>query len=58
MPDDYDFKMNDLQYKKYKLRQTFEGINNEFLNGDNVGSNTNSHGKGGIDYQDYCPGAR
>jgi hypothetical protein len=31
MPDNYNFKMSDLEFKKYKLRQTFEGINNEFL---------------------------
>jgi len=23
MPDDYNFKMDDLEYKKYKLKQTF-----------------------------------
>lgn len=34
MPDDYDYRMNDLEFKKYKLRQTFEGINNDFLSGD------------------------
>lgn len=34
MPDDYDFKMSDLEFKKYKLRQTFEGINHDFVNGE------------------------
>lgn len=23
MPDDYNFKMDDLEYKKFKLKQTF-----------------------------------
>jgi len=34
MPDNYNYKMNDLEYKKYKLRQTFEGISEDFLEGD------------------------
>ena len=33
MPDDYNTKMDDLEYKKYKFKQTFQGIDNEFLNG-------------------------
>lgn len=56
MADDYDFKMNDLDFKKYKLRQTFEGINNDFVNGDRPSQNNGS--KRQADYQEYCPGTR
>lgn len=59
MPDDYDYKMSDLEYKKYKLRQTFEGINNDFVSGERPGIGL---GKGTskrqAEYQEYCPGAR
>jgi len=56
MPDNYNFKMTDLEFKKYKLRQTFEGINNEFLHEErpqvkNSKQKTN-------DYSDFCAGAR
>jgi serine/threonine protein kinase len=32
MPDDYNYKMSDLEYKKYKLKQSIESANEEFLN--------------------------
>ena len=31
MPDDYNYKMSDLEYKKFKLKQSVEGGNLEFL---------------------------
>lgn len=31
MPDDYNFKMSDLEYKKYKLKRSVESANEEFL---------------------------
>lgn len=34
MPDDYNYKMSDLEYKKFKLRQTIEAVNDDFLNKD------------------------
>ena len=56
MPDDYNFKMDDLEYKKYKLKQTFQGIENDFLSGDrNAGIGKT---KRQADYPEYCPGAR
>jgi len=30
MSDDYNFKMTDLEYKKFKLRQTIESVNDDF----------------------------
>jgi len=34
MPDDYNYKMTDLEYKKYKLKQSVETGNHEFLEGE------------------------
>ena len=31
MADDYDFRMSDLEYRKYKLRQTVEAGSQEIL---------------------------
>ncbi len=31
MPADYSYKMTDLEYKKFKLKQTVESTNNDFL---------------------------
>ena len=45
MPDDYSYRMSDLEYKKYKLRQTIEGVNDDY---------TNPSGKA-KNYQDYVP---
>lgn len=56
MPDDYNFKMDDLEFKKYKFKQTFQGIDNDFLSGDRQASKAPS--KRQADYQDYFPGAR
>ena len=54
MPDNYNYKMNDLEYKKYKLSQTFEGISEDFLEGDRQPKQSIRQS----DYQEYCPGAR
>lgn len=54
MPDDYDYKMNDIDYKKYKLRQTYEGIENDFQTGDRQPRSN----KRAAEYQEYCPGER
>ena len=48
MPDDYNYKMSDLEFKKYKLRQTIESTNQEFL----------EHGKAAKSKQDHLIGAR
>jgi hypothetical protein len=64
MPDEFDYKMSDLEYKKYRLRQTVEGINQDFLSGG--GQRQQTQGQEGstktskrqADYQEYCPGAR
>lgn len=59
MPDDNDFKMSDLEFKKYKLRQTFEGINHDFVTGDrHAEGSSKTTSKRQADYQEYCPGAR
>ena len=55
MSDNYDYKMNEIEFKKYKFKQTFEGVNNEFLQGDR---NSSSLPKKQDHYQDFCPGAR
>ena len=34
MPDDYNYRMSDLEYKKFKLRQTVEAVNDDFVNKD------------------------
>ena len=34
MADDYQYRMSDLEYKKYKLRQTIEAVNDDYLNQD------------------------
>ena len=34
MADDYNYKMSDLEYKKYKLKQSIESANEEFINGE------------------------
>jgi serine/threonine-protein kinase SRPK3 len=31
MPDEYNYKMTDLEYKKYKLKSTIEQTNEDFL---------------------------
>ena len=31
MPDDYNYRMNDLEFKKFKLRQTIEAVNDDFI---------------------------
>lgn len=31
MPDDYNYKMSDLEYKKYKLKRSVESANEEYL---------------------------
>ena len=31
MPDDYNYRMNDLEFKKFKLRQTIESVNDDFM---------------------------
>jgi hypothetical protein len=56
MADDYNFKMDDLEYKKYKLKQTFQGIENDFLSGERNAAMGKT--KRQADYQEYCPGAR
>ena len=56
MPDDYNYKMDDLEFKKYKLKQTFQGIENDFLTGDRHAGAGKT--KRQADYQEYCPGAR
>jgi hypothetical protein len=33
MPDNYNYKMSDLEYNKYKLKQSVETGNQEFLDG-------------------------
>jgi serine/threonine protein kinase len=58
MPDDYDTKMSDLEFKKYKLRQTFEGINHDFANGERQISARDAKAKRQAEYQEFCPGAR
>ena len=55
MPDDYEYRMTDLEQKKYKLRQTFEGINEDFLNGERAGA---KQSKRQAEYQEFSPGAR
>jgi hypothetical protein len=57
MPDDYQFKMDDLEYKKYKFKQTFQGIDNEFLSGPSQ-SPDKKKTKRQADYQEYHPGSR
>lgn len=57
MPDDYSFKMDDLEYKKYKFKQTFQGIDNEFLSGPTENKNGKKT-KRQADYQEWCPGIR
>jgi len=54
MPNNYDYKMSDIEYKKYKLRQTFEGINHDFVSGERTAKTA----KRQADYQEYCPGER
>jgi len=34
MPDDFNFRMSDLNYKKFKLKQTIEAVNDDFLTSD------------------------
>lgn len=34
MPDDFNYRMSDLEYKKFKLRQTIENVNDDFLTQD------------------------
>lgn len=34
MPADYSYRMSDLEFKKFKLRQTIEGVNDDFLSAD------------------------
>jgi hypothetical protein len=31
MPDDYNYRMSDIDYKKYKLKRSVESANEEFL---------------------------
>lgn len=31
MPDGYNYKMSDLEYKKYKLKRSVESANEEYL---------------------------
>ncbi len=58
MPDDYNFKMDDLEYKKYKFKQTFQGIESDFLNPDRTAANNQGKTKRQADYQEQYPGAR
>lgn len=32
MPDDYSYRMSDLEFKKYSLKQRVENVEKEFLN--------------------------
>lgn len=34
MPDDYTYRMSDLDFKKFKLRQTVEAVNDDFMTKD------------------------
>lgn len=38
MPDDYQFRMTDLEYKKYTLKQTIENVSDQHLARDKFSS--------------------
>lgn len=47
MADDYNYRMSDLEYKKYKLKTSMEAANSEFLLGEYKGRKARSNNQGG-----------
>lgn len=47
MADDYNYRMSDLEYKKYKLKTSMEAANQEFLLGEYKGRKAKATNQGG-----------
>ena len=48
MPDDFNYRMSDLEYKKFKLKSTIESVHDEYLKADPMKPKTKK-----TNYQEY-----